>query len=280
MSFPITVSKLGQALVNRVQPIGWTILETWQWCWEQDDAETLGIDNSMSPRNWYAGGPLSCGIRRGIMFFDTTGISQDVMLRLYVRDAGFGAAQLYVLNGNGADYDFGDEIYGWIRGRFSSEYLIATRDFTALTLYSYQYFLIPAAHINSSGYTVLILTSSSDYGYVGAPACGCSFDINLVALTLSSAGYIWIEGTSVAYIDASEAKRTQEGTLDGATGQTAGHIWIEGDNFRYIDSSGNERYIAGSAGAASSQTAGHIWFEGSELHYIDSSGNERYFEGS
>jgi len=95
-----------------------------------------------------------------------------------------------------------------------------------------------------------------------------------------SEGYLWVEGTELAYTGSDEIKRTTEGTLDGATGQTAGYLWVEGNNLRYIDSIGNERYIAGSAGAASGQTPGHIWIETTTLRYIDSSGNERYYEGT
>jgi len=94
------------------------------------------------------------------------------------------------------------------------------------------------------------------------------------------AGYIWIEDTEFAYLDANRVKRVEEGTLDGATGQTAGHLWVEGDNLRYIDSSGSERYIAGSQEGATGKTAGHIWIEATKFRYIDSSGNERCFEGT
>lgn len=71
---------------------------------------------------------------------------------------------------------------------------------------------------------------------------------------MAIAGHFWIEGTEVAYIDASQAKRTLEGTKDGATGKTAGHIWIEENKFRYIDSSGDERYIEGTLGGAGGTT--------------------------
>jgi len=279
MALPVSLSTSGNAVYSRGIPIGWTQLQNWQWLWAQANAETLTKPvASIQPLNQYYAAPLNSRIRRIILFFDTTGITEDVILRLLV-SVKSGSGSIYLLNGNGADYDFGAEIYGWITGRYSSEYVIATKTIASTTASSYTYFPVPASHVNSSGYTVLILVHSADYEYSASPTgyLTCTTDCTL---RLPSKGYIWIEGTSVAYIDASEAKRTKEGTLDGATGQTAGHIWIEGDNFRYIDSSGDERYILGSAGAASSQTAGHIWFEGSELHYIDSSGNERYFEGS
>jgi hypothetical protein len=64
-------------------------------------------------------------------------------------------------------------------------------------------------------------------------------------------GQLWVEGTKIAYRDASQVKRAQEGALEGATGKIPGHIWIESTKFRYIDSSGNERCIEGtSAGFA------------------------------
>jgi len=212
------------------------------------------------------------------LFFDTTGITYDLTLRLWV-SVKSGSGSIYVLNGNGADYDFGAEIYGWITGRYSSEYLITSKAIADLTAVQYHYFPIPASHINSSGYTVLILVHGDDYNYspVATGYISCSMDCTL---RLPSKGYIWIEGTSVAYIDSNEVKRTKEGTLDGATGQTAGHLWVEGNNLRYIDSSGSERYIAGSQEGATGKTAGHIWIEQTKFRYIDSSGNERCFEGT
>jgi len=96
----------------------------------------------------------------------------------------------------------------------------------------------------------------------------------------TAGGYIWVEGTKLAYIDNSLDKRTQEGTKAGATGQTPGHLWVEGTNLRYIDASGDERYITGTQEGATGKTTGHIWIEETKLRYIDSSGNERCFEGT
>ena len=280
MSLPISLSTSGQARVNRVQPIGWTVRETWDWCRAEANGQTLSKPmTGCYPRNLYAGGPLPCGIQRVILFFDTTGIDYDMSLRLYVI-LGSSTGGLRIVNGNGADYNFGHEIYGWMLGRFSSGYLIASRDFIDMPISTYQYFTIPAAHINSSGYTVLILAHSADYGNAGTPQSGISFNTTNVRLQLSCAGYIWVEGTELAYIGADQTKRTQEGTLEGATGQTAGHLWVEGNNLRYIDSSGDERYITGTLEGATGQTGGHIWIEATKLRYIDSSGDERYIAGS
>lgn len=96
----------------------------------------------------------------------------------------------------------------------------------------------------------------------------------------SVGGYLWVEGTELAYTDENGQKRVKEGTKAGATGQTAGHAWIEGDNVRYIDSTGDERYIAGTLDGASGKTAGIMWIELTKLRYIDSSGNERWLEGT
>jgi len=114
--------------------------------------------------------------------------------------------------------------------------------------------------------------------YDGTPGVGVPYiHINYIP---TAAGYIWVEGTKLAYTDVPLDKRTKEGTKSGATNQTAGHLWVEGNNLRYIDSSGDERYIAGSQEGATGKTAGIIWVEGTKIRYIDSSGNERCFEGT
>lgn len=287
MTFPITPSITGDGSYFRVQPIGWTVFQTWDYCWGQANANSWAKPpGSYYPYNAYYSGPLQCGMRRVILFFDTTGITGDLVLRLYVTTGGWGPNQLCILNGNGADPDFGSEIFGWMRGRFSPEYLIATRDLTTLTQYTYQYFLIPAAHVNSSGYTVLILAHSSDYGHLGADPGAVNFTVGGTGLVLSPAGFIWIEGTKIAYVDGAYTKRTQEGTLDGASGKVAGHAWIGATKLRYIDSSGNERYIEGVLTGLSGKIASQISINtnpaigGTKFCYIDSSGNERCFQGT
>lgn len=92
-------------------------------------------------------------------------------------------------------------------------------------------------------------------------------------------GYIWVEGTNFAYIDASYYKRLEEGTLTGNSG-TSGYTWVEGNYLHYIDSSGNERRILGTLEGATGKVAGCMWIEETKVRYIDSSGNERCFEGA
>jgi hypothetical protein len=88
---------------------------------------------------------------------------------------------------------------------------------------------------------------------------------------MPTAGYLWVEGTYLHYIDASGVERGQQGTTTGATG-TAGYFWIEGYNIHYIDASGNERYLPYSLiGGAGTQ--GYIWVENTDdtswIHYIN-----------
>jgi len=276
MTLPISVSITGSGDCFKV---GWPTWDNWLYLWGQDDAWTLAKPaHSVSPRNDYEDSPLMSGMRRAILFFDTTGISQDIALRVNVTAAGWGGGQIYILNGNGADPDFGAEIFGWIRGRFSAPYLIVSKDITAMTV-GYHYLLIPSAHVNSSGYTVLLVVHSSDYGMLGGPSATMAANWATSRLEESPAGYIWVEGTSLAYVDANCSKRLKEGATTGNTG-TAGHIWNEGNYLHYIDSSGNERRIEGTQEGATGKTAGHFWIEGSNLRYIDSSGNERYFQGT
>ena len=97
-------------------------------------------------------------------------------------------------------------------------------------------------------------------------------------------GYIWVEGTKLAYLDISRTKRLQEGTTTGTTGKVAGHLWVEGDYLHYIDNTGAERRILGTATSLSGKTASQISINtaqgGTKLCYIDSSGAERCFEGA
>jgi len=97
-------------------------------------------------------------------------------------------------------------------------------------------------------------------------------------------GFIWVEGTKLAYKDAYGSKRQEEGTATGETGTVAGQLWVEGNYLHYIDASLDERRILGSTTGLSGKTAGQISVNtiqgGTKLCYIDSSGNERCFEGS
>jgi len=92
-------------------------------------------------------------------------------------------------------------------------------------------------------------------------------------------GYIWVEGTKLAYTDGLNTKRLKEWTKDGVTGQAPRYLWIEGVNLRYIDANGDERYITGTQEGATGKIAGYIWIEDTKLHYLDANGDERCFEG-
>lgn len=91
-------------------------------------------------------------------------------------------------------------------------------------------------------------------------------------------GYIWVEGTNLAYLDDFRDKRVCEGGLDAGTG-VAGYLWVEGDYLHYIDASGNERYLLGQltglVGKVPGQLSINIASLGIKLCYIDSSGKER-----
>jgi len=93
-------------------------------------------------------------------------------------------------------------------------------------------------------------------------------------------GYIWIDENDncIHYISATEKHYALQGcTDDGDVNGEPGYIWIEGTSLHYIDNLGHEWHGVGSLGAASGANPGYPWIEGEELHYIDASGNERYF---
>lgn len=97
-------------------------------------------------------------------------------------------------------------------------------------------------------------------------------------------GYIWVEGTNLAYLDGYRTKRVEQGDATGNTG-TAGHVWAEGDYLHYVDSSGNERRLLDSlTGRNTGKVAGQIGINyvegGTKLCYIDDTGAERCFEGA
>ena len=100
-----------------------------------------------------------------------------------------------------------------------------------------------------------------------------------------SGGFIWAEGTKLAYLDVNRTKRTQEGTLTGASGDP-GYKWVDGTYQYYTDSSGKERYIEGSLTGLSGKIPSQLSINtkspmyGTHYCYIDSSGNERCFEGT
>lgn len=101
---------------------------------------------------------------------------------------------------------------------------------------------------------------------------------------IDPSGYIWIDqyDECIHYIDAADKHWTLTGfTKGGATGQAAGYLWIEGTQLHYIDNDGDEWYAEGDtfAGSATGAVTGYIWIStDTYLHYIDSSGNERRFD--
>ena len=282
MSFPIDDSKHANPEHRITVGMGQNPETLWHQAQSASDATTLQ-PAEVAPVNWTSSPTV--GLRRMILFFDTTGVSQDLVLKLNAGDSPTGSGTVYVLNGNGADYDFGDEIYGWIAGRFSAEYLITSKDLADIIV-GINYFNIPASHINSSGYTVLCLVLAADYADTYTPSGSAKLQAYTGQLKLSGGGHIWVEGTMFAYIDSSNQKRTKEGTLEGATGKIAGHIWVEGTKQRYIDSSGNERYIEGTLTGLTGKLPSQLSINtkspmlGTHYCYIDDEGKERCFEGT
>jgi len=102
---------------------------------------------------------------------------------------------------------------------------------------------------------------------------------------MPTAGYIWIEGTALHYIDSTGAERADTGTQTGAVGQP-GFLWIEGNNIHYIDASGSERYLTYTDGTASGATPGYLWVENTDatrkdyLNYIITGGTGKYWHGN
>jgi len=288
-TLPIEVSISASGSRSLIQPYGWTVWQTWTYVREHATAGDFFKPDSptaLPPWIWYGAGPLPCGIRRCITFFDTMGITQDVVVRAWCSGAPSASGQLYILNGNGADPDFGSEIYGWILGRFSAEYLIASKNIADLVDGKYHYFLIPSAHINSEGYTVLLWVHSTDYNNTGTPTGGAGVDYKISTLRESPAGYIWVEGDKLAYIGTDYTKRLKEGTLEGATGKEAGIHWVEDTKQRYIDSSGSERCMEGTLTGLTGKIPSQISINtktpmlGTHYCYIDDDGKERCFEGT
>lgn len=236
---------------------------------------------------WYP--EARVGLTRGIVFFDTTGISRDMSFFAWNAKSGppcysgTTGESYYILSGNGISTGFDESVYGLIKGRFSSEYLITTKPLDSIYCLHYGEIVIPASFINSSGYTVLCVVLGRDYlgTSVSSPGQRGAYLLlsagNYLDECGARSGYLWVEGTKLAYLALS--KLTKEGTTTGDTG-TAGYVWVEGTYLHYIDSSGDERRIEGSQEGATGKTGGHIWVEDTKIRYIDSSGNERYIEGT
>jgi hypothetical protein len=98
-------------------------------------------------------------------------------------------------------------------------------------------------------------------------------------------GYIWIEGTKLAYTDSVEAKRLKEGTDTGANG-SAEYPWVDGTYIYYVDANGDVRRIEGTLTGLTGKIPSQIsintkeGIDGTKFCYIDATGAERCFEGS
>lgn len=70
---------------------------------------------------------------------------------------------------------------------------------------------------------------------------------------------------------------------DGAHGDTGsktpGSIWVEGTTLRWVDQSGVEWSHAGVSVGASVGAVGSVWVENVEVHYVTESNTERYVPG-
>lgn len=97
-------------------------------------------------------------------------------------------------------------------------------------------------------------------------------------------GFLWVEGTKLAYTDVGGIKRATEGILTGVTGKIAGHGSVDGIYQYYVDANGAVRKIEGTltglTGKLPSQISINMAQGGTKYCYIDSSGNERCFEGT
>jgi hypothetical protein len=137
----------------------------WLQAWGAEQG-TLGAQSF--PAGWWNPPWPNVGVRRTILFFDTTGIEQQPMsLYLFNAKSGsgcyFGSGDYYILSGNGANPNFGPEIYGWMRSRFYDSYFIASKSLSDIDCQQWGVFDIPAQFINPAGYTVLICVLADDF---------------------------------------------------------------------------------------------------------------------
>lgn len=101
-----------------------------------------------------------------------------------------------------------------------------------------------------------------------------------------SGGYIWVEGTKFAYIDAYLDKRTIEGTDTGDNGTVAGEAWVDGTYWYYVDENLDIRRVQGTLTGLTGKVAGQLSINtknpmyGTHSCYIDDTGAERCFEGT
>lgn len=294
----IYASIAGQGAARRTVGGGEDPADIWYEAWladESDENQFLKYpsDPTSAPFGWW-GGPV--GVRRGIVFFDTTGVTVDKSLYLFNGKASApcyygGTETLYILSGNGADPDFDEAIYGWIRGRFSPSYLIDSKLVGAIPCQEWGEIFIPQAFINSSGYTVLIVVLEKDYScdknHDGTIGTYLRLDLAyLDTPTYTLGGYRWVEGTKFAYLDAYRTKRLKEGTATGVYG-TPGYMWVDGTRQYYTDeTSGEVCWIEGTLTGLTGKVAGQWSINlkspmlGTFYCYIDETGAERCFEGT
>lgn len=262
----------------------------WLEAWGAVEANLMAIDPpdpSVFPFTIWGHTPL---IRRGIFAFDTTGLALDMLLRIWngitVSPGYFGIDedQFCFLSGNGIlDIDMEEEIYG----KVLSCPFITQIAYDSIPYQSFGSILIPAAYINSSGYTFIAVCTSPDWDAhkQTRSSCGTYYDSSVSYIKLHPKGYIWAEGTKFAYTDANGGKRTKEGTDTGDNG-TPGYKWVDGDYQYYTDYLGNVRRILGTLTGLTGKLASQISINtkspmlGTHYCYIDSSGNERCFEGT
>ena len=165
----IGVSIYGSAGVSHTVMAGESKTYEWLQAWSAEEATIFAKSgHAIFPWAWMPSAYAAVGLKRGILFFDTTGWVGDMALHLWnsiVSGPGYygGSHDFCILSGNGADPNFGKEIYGWIRTRFSDEYLITRKRISSIPCQSWGTFDIPAQFVNSSGYTVLICVVDNDF---------------------------------------------------------------------------------------------------------------------
>jgi hypothetical protein len=151
----------------------------WESAWLRAWGAAVSDDNEFDtdparcifPAAWWDPYP-PVGVRRHIMFFNTTGIEGPLTLHLFNSAAYppgyYGPADetLCILSGNGASPNLNKAIYGWIRSRFLPQYLIATQPISYIPSQQWGTFDIPAEFVNSQGYTAFICVLGSDYNCV------------------------------------------------------------------------------------------------------------------
>jgi hypothetical protein len=137
----------------------------WLQAWSANSGDNL--TTTSFPAGWWNPPWPIVGVRRAILFFNTTGVYSD--LTLYLRNSKgsspcyFGDGQLFIISGNGAPTEFGNEIYGWMRSRFSEDYFITSKPLSSISCGQYGAFPIPKQFINPEGYTVFICVLGRDF---------------------------------------------------------------------------------------------------------------------